>query len=136
MKTELVPLNINHFYALGAQHDAKVKLEYGKGWALLADGCPVSIGGVVSDPARPGVGKAWTLHVKDAENSPFLMRRIHGAVKCKIHLFKEQFNRIECETFPNSIRHYSWLIFFGFNYEGIARLFTGTEDRARFAWIK
>ena len=133
----IVPLVESHFYALGISMDwiNKYRLQNGVKYAVVVDEKLVAIGGVVPDVSRESVGLAWTFFTDEAGRSARLMRRIHAAVKAKIPEAKKQFVRIECLTMPRSMKHYSWLIYFGFIFEGVAEKFTGTEDRARFAWV-
>jgi hypothetical protein len=135
MNAYVKPLELADILAMGFpdDQDNQVKLK-GQGFTLVVDDKPVAAGGIIEDPTRPGVGRCWTLGVKEHQSAQ-VMRHIHASVKHFLGQLQNQYERLEADCLP--IESYErWLTRLGFSCEGYSPKYYYGKTFARYALIK
>lgn len=136
MKTELVVLTPQLLSKLDETDSFQNVLRLrGIAFALLIDGEVMAAGGIAR--LWGNVGKAWTIHVKKAEQSAFVMRQIHKHVKREFPIIRAAMGleRVEAETESARPNHCAWLERFGFKLEGEMPKYRDGVTFARYGWI-
>jgi hypothetical protein len=135
MTAYIKPFEYADIIALGFpdDEDNRVKTK-GPAFTLMVDDKPVACGGIIEDPTRPGVGRAWTAGVREHQGAQ-VMRHIHASVKYFLNELRDRYERIEADCLP--LESYErWLKRLGFSCEGYSPKYYHGQTYARYARIQ